>query len=59
MALVYSKWPTFFISRHSKIYPNWDFWEYENIPSGNPVHFWSGLAIQRLEVLAKEIEIRE
>jgi hypothetical protein len=22
-------------TRHSKIYPNWDFW-FENIPSGNP-----------------------
>jgi hypothetical protein len=36
-----TKWPynmpTFSISRHSRIYPNWDFW-FENIPSGNPVH---------------------
>jgi hypothetical protein len=27
--------PTYFIARHSKIYPNWDFW-FESIPSGNP-----------------------
>jgi hypothetical protein len=25
-----------FIARHSKIYPNWDFW-FENVPSGIPV----------------------
>jgi hypothetical protein len=27
--------PTSFNARHSKIYPNWNFW-FENIPSGNP-----------------------
>jgi hypothetical protein len=33
----YSKWPQNILSfpRHSKIYPNIDFW-FENIPSGNP-----------------------
>jgi hypothetical protein len=30
------KLPTCSIARHSKIYPNWDFW-FENKPSGNPV----------------------
>jgi hypothetical protein len=40
MAVIYAKWPInipfFFFPRHSKIYPNLDFW-FENIPSGNPV----------------------
>jgi hypothetical protein len=35
-----TKWswnlPTSFITKPSKIYPNWDFW-FENMPSGNPV----------------------
>jgi IMP cyclohydrolase len=39
MAVIYLKWtyniPTFAIPRHSKIYPNRDFW-FENIPSGDP-----------------------
>jgi hypothetical protein len=26
------------LQRHSKIYPNWDFW-YENMPSGSPGYF--------------------
>jgi hypothetical protein len=33
--LVAKKLRKFFVARHSKIYPNWDFW-FENIPSGNP-----------------------
>jgi hypothetical protein len=29
------KLPTSFTARHSKIFPNWNFW-FQNIPSGNP-----------------------
>jgi hypothetical protein len=39
MAVKSTKWtqniPTSSIARHSKIFPNMDFW-LENIPSGNP-----------------------
>jgi hypothetical protein len=35
MAIEYTKWPNFSVSKPSKIYPNWDFW-FENIASGNP-----------------------
>jgi hypothetical protein len=39
ISVQYSNWPlnilTFSNLRHSKIYPNWDFW-FENKPSGNP-----------------------
>jgi hypothetical protein len=40
------KIPTFSIPRHSKIYPNWDW--FENILSGNPVidRFCKSLGIQ-------------
>jgi hypothetical protein len=36
MAGKLTKWTTPSIVRHSKIYPNWDFW-FENLPSGNHV----------------------
>jgi hypothetical protein len=35
MAIEYKNIPTSFVARHSKIYPNWEFW-FENKPSGNP-----------------------
>jgi hypothetical protein len=39
MAVKYTKWTNnllaTFIAKHSKNYPNWDFW-FENLPSGNP-----------------------
>jgi hypothetical protein len=43
--------------RHSKIYPNWDFW-FEKKPSGNPVPdngFTSWAKSDRLQTGAEEI----
>jgi hypothetical protein len=35
MDQIAKKLPTSFITKHPKMYSNWDFW-FENIPSGNP-----------------------